>query len=133
MALEVGLQAALVHEISDDDTATAMGSGDVDVLATPRLIALADARLATVADADDVAHLLHDFNTEFDTPSPGVVAISARLRDLLATESTFADHSRPSPENTWNSSPSRSRITAPSLRDCSASRRSGPGPMCPGT
>lgn len=47
-------------------------------------------RLATVDDADVVAALLHDFNTEFDTPSPGVSLLTARLRSLLATDTTFA-------------------------------------------
>lgn len=47
MAIEVGLQAGLVHTVTPDDTAWAVGSGDVDVLATPRLLALAEA--ATVA------------------------------------------------------------------------------------
>ena len=49
-----------------------------------------DARRATVEDAHDVARLLHDFNTEFDTPTPGVDALAARLRTLLATDETFA-------------------------------------------
>lgn len=47
-------------------------------------------RLATVADADEVARLLHDFNTEFDTPSPGPDVLAARLRGLLAEDETFA-------------------------------------------
>src|SRR5688572_8390301 len=47
-------------------------------------------RLATVDDADEVARLLHDFNTEFDTPSPGVEVLAARLRGLLAGDATFA-------------------------------------------
>jgi predicted thioesterase len=52
MALEVGLQAALVHVVTADDTATAVGSGDVPVLATPRLLALAEAAcLAALGDA----------------------------------------------------------------------------------
>jgi predicted thioesterase len=52
MALEVGLQAALVHVVTDDDTAAAVGSGDVPVLATPRLLALAEAAcLAALGDA----------------------------------------------------------------------------------
>lgn len=52
MALEVGLQAALVHVVSEDDTADAVGSGDVPVLATPRLLALAEAAcLAALGDA----------------------------------------------------------------------------------
>jgi len=48
------------------------------------------ARLATVDDSDVIARLLHDFNLEFDTPTPGVDAIGARLRELLVTLSTFA-------------------------------------------
>lgn len=52
MALEVGLQAALVHVVGKDDTARAVGSGDVDVLATPRLLALCEAAcVAALADA----------------------------------------------------------------------------------
>jgi GNAT superfamily N-acetyltransferase len=47
-------------------------------------------RQATVADADEVARLLHDFNTEFDAPSPGAAVLAARLRTLLAGEDTVA-------------------------------------------
>lgn len=47
-------------------------------------------RLATVDDAAEVAQLLHDFNTEFDTPSPGTRVLTERLERLLATDSTFA-------------------------------------------
>jgi GNAT superfamily N-acetyltransferase len=47
-------------------------------------------RLATVAEAEDLARLLHDFNTEFDTPSPGVDFLADRLRVLLADDDTFA-------------------------------------------
>ena len=48
------------------------------------------ARLATLDDAAAVADLLHDFNTEFDTPSPGVEVLAARVRQLLAGDATFA-------------------------------------------
>jgi predicted thioesterase len=52
MALEVGLQAALVHVVTADDTAAAVGSGDVPLLATPRLLALAEAAcIAALGDA----------------------------------------------------------------------------------
>lgn len=47
-------------------------------------------RLATVDDASTVAQLLHDFNTEFDTPSPGPAVLEPRLRVLLAGDDTFA-------------------------------------------
>ena len=47
-------------------------------------------RLATVDDADEVARLLHDFNREFETPSPGAAVLAARLRVLLAGDATVA-------------------------------------------
>ena len=48
------------------------------------------ARRAGPADADVIARLLHDFNTEFDTPSPGVAVLADRLRSLLAAPATIA-------------------------------------------
>jgi ribosomal protein S18 acetylase RimI-like enzyme len=42
-----------------------------------------DLRLATAEDAADVARLLHDFNTEFDEPTPGVTALTEYSRRLL--------------------------------------------------
>jgi GNAT superfamily N-acetyltransferase len=47
-------------------------------------------RLADPEDADDVARLLHDFNTEFGDPSPGTGVLAERLRVLLAEDHTFA-------------------------------------------
>jgi fluoroacetyl-CoA thioesterase len=47
MALAAGLQASVQVTVADSDTAVVAGSGDVPVLATPRLLALAEA--ATVA------------------------------------------------------------------------------------
>jgi GNAT superfamily N-acetyltransferase len=47
-------------------------------------------RVAGPVDAAVVARLLHDFNTEFDTPTPGVGVLADRLRVLLAGETTFA-------------------------------------------
>jgi fluoroacetyl-CoA thioesterase len=41
--LAVGLRATVRAVVTDADTATAMGSGDVPVLSTPRLLALAEA------------------------------------------------------------------------------------------
>lgn len=41
-------------------------------------------RRAEPADAAVVARLLHEFNAEFDEPSPGVAALTERLREMLA-------------------------------------------------
>lgn len=45
---------------------------------------------AEAADAEVAAQLLHDFNTEFDAPSPGVDVLAERLRHLLTEPSTIA-------------------------------------------
>ncbi|MGZ4610869.1 MAG: thioesterase family protein [Actinomycetes bacterium] len=47
MSIEVGARASLVREVGAGDTARALGSGDLEVLATPRLLAWCEA--ATLA------------------------------------------------------------------------------------
>ena len=42
MPLEPGLAAEVVAAVTDDDTAIALGSGEVPVLGTPRVIALVE-------------------------------------------------------------------------------------------
>jgi fluoroacetyl-CoA thioesterase len=42
-SLAVGLRATITADVTDEDTALALGSGDVAVLGTPRLLALAEA------------------------------------------------------------------------------------------
>jgi ribosomal protein S18 acetylase RimI-like enzyme len=41
-------------------------------------------RRAELADAETIGHLLHDFNSEFDEPTPGPRALAERVRELLA-------------------------------------------------
>lgn len=87
MALTPGSQATLHHTVASADTAASVGSGSVEVLATPRLLALMEA--ATVAA---VAPELEPGQTTVGTrvqlehlrPSPvGVeVAVHARLADV---------------------------------------------------
>jgi ribosomal protein S18 acetylase RimI-like enzyme len=43
-------------------------------------------RRAGVDDAADVAQLLHDFNTEYDDPTPPVPVLAERIHELLADE-----------------------------------------------
>src|SRR5215207_8262054 len=52
MTLEPGLQAAFRHTVTEADTAAAIGSGEVPMLATPRVLTLAErATVAAVAGA----------------------------------------------------------------------------------
>ena len=44
----------------------------------------AQIRRAATGDAEAVGRLLHDFNTEFDEPTPGPDALAARVQKLLA-------------------------------------------------
>jgi hypothetical protein len=41
-------------------------------------------RIATVAEAQEVAGLLDQIHREFDTPSPGPTVLTARLQRLLS-------------------------------------------------
>jgi GNAT superfamily N-acetyltransferase len=43
-------------------------------------------RRAGPEDAPEAARLLHDFNTEFEDPSPGVSFMTERTRELMAAE-----------------------------------------------
>jgi ribosomal protein S18 acetylase RimI-like enzyme len=43
-------------------------------------------RRASAADAAAAARLLHDFNSEFDAPTPGVAVLTERLEEILAQE-----------------------------------------------
>jgi ribosomal protein S18 acetylase RimI-like enzyme len=45
---------------------------------------------AKMSDAPAVAQLLHDFNTEYEDYTPGVPALTERIRELLADEAIVA-------------------------------------------
>ncbi len=72
------------HAVTDEDTAVSLGSGDVQVLATPRLVAWWEAETVVVAAA-----LLEQSQTSVGTavriehvkatPVGGVVDVAARL------------------------------------------------------
>ena len=94
MSLDPGLAASFTHVVSDADTALALGSGDVPVLATPRVVALAEratcaavaghlpADLTTVGTRVEVDHLL-------PTPVGGTVTVDAVLEAVDGRRLTF--------------------------------------------
>jgi GNAT superfamily N-acetyltransferase len=43
-------------------------------------------RVAGVDDADAIGRLMHDFNSEFDAPTPGASALAERIRELLPAD-----------------------------------------------
>ncbi|HEX2084334.1 MAG TPA: GNAT family N-acetyltransferase [Solirubrobacteraceae bacterium] len=47
-------------------------------------------RVATPADARAVAQLLHDFNEEFEDPTPGPDALAERLTSMLGRDDVVA-------------------------------------------
>jgi fluoroacetyl-CoA thioesterase len=72
MELTIGRQAEVTVETGPRDTAAALGSGDVPVLGTPRLLALAEA--ATVQALDGAL-----------TPGQTSVGTSVRLEHTVAS------------------------------------------------
>jgi ribosomal protein S18 acetylase RimI-like enzyme len=58
----------------------------------------AQIRRAGSNDAEVVAWLLHDFNTEFGEPTPGPDALAARVRTLLAGDDTTILLAGPGPD-----------------------------------
>jgi len=94
MPLDPGLVAMLSYVVADRDTALAMGSGDVPVLATPRVVALVEA--ATCAAV--AGHITPDLTTvgtrvELDhlapTPVGATVTVEAVLEAVDGRRLTF--------------------------------------------
>ena len=91
---EVGLTATLSLTVSDADTAVALGSGNVPVLGTPRVVALCEeatvaalgsslaAGQTTVGSKISVEHLA-------PTPVGGVIEASAVLEKVEGRRLTF--------------------------------------------
>lgn len=94
MPLDPGLAASFSYVVTDADTALALGSGDVPVLATPRVVALVErATVAAVAP-----HITGDLTTvgtrvELDhvlpTPVGDTVTVDAVLEGIDGRRLTF--------------------------------------------
>jgi len=97
MQIEVGTSATVRLVVGDDDTAIALGSGDVPVLGTPRIVALMEqAAVATLAGSLDegmtsvgtrvsVDHLAASLVGAVVTASAKVVALDGRAVSFRLT------------------------------------------------
>jgi len=92
--LVVGLRASVTAEVTDADTAAALGSGDVPVLGTPRLLALAEAAsVAAVAPqlGPGQTTVGIEVSLEHSRPSPvgSAVEVSAELTEIRRRRLVF--------------------------------------------
>jgi fluoroacetyl-CoA thioesterase len=93
-AMTVGLRATVRATVTEADTATAMGSGDVPVLATPRLLALAEAA-ACAAVAPQLADGLTTVGTSVSlehrraSPLGTEVVVEAELTEMDGSRLVF--------------------------------------------
>ena len=86
MDLSAGLSATVELIVTDADTATALGSGDVPVLATPRVVALAEAAtVAAVAAHLDPASTTVGTRVELDHHAPTLVGATVVAQARLST------------------------------------------------
>jgi predicted thioesterase len=74
MAVTQGLEAEVEHVITDTDTARSLGSGDLDVLGTPAVVALCEAAaVAAVAGSLEPGHTSVGTNITMDHIAPTIV------------------------------------------------------------
>lgn len=84
MPLEPGLSAELELTVAEEDTAEAMGSGDVPVLATPRVVALCEAAsMAAVRDHVDADRTTVGHSVQLDHVAPTRVGRRVRAEATL--------------------------------------------------
>jgi predicted thioesterase len=95
MAIAPGLRAVFDHTVAEPDTAVALGSGDVPVLGTPRVLALAEqATVAALAGALDPGTTSVGTRVELDhlaaSPVGAAVRVSAELERVRGRRLEFA-------------------------------------------
>lgn len=95
MSVDAGLAARIERQVTDLDTAIALGSGDVGVLATPRVLAWAEAAcVEAVGDHLDADQTTVGTRMQIDhvQPSPvgATITIAARLELVEGRRLTFA-------------------------------------------
>ena len=93
--LPVGLRATVRVAITEADTAVAMGSGDVPVLATPRLLALAEAAAVAAVEpqlADGLTSVGTSASLEHRraVPPGGEIDVEAELTEVDGQRLVFS-------------------------------------------
>jgi len=84
MPLEPGLQATVQRTVTEADTATALGSGDVPVLATPILVALCEAAAVdAVSEAVPADQTTVGIRVEIDHLAPTAIGSTVLARAEL--------------------------------------------------
>jgi predicted thioesterase len=84
MTLEPGLRATFRYTVAGADTATAVGSGEVPVLATPRVLALAEqATVAAVAGVLGPGSTSVGVRVELDHLAPSRVGADLEVEAVL--------------------------------------------------
>lgn len=82
--MEPGLRATLHRDVGPDDTARALGSGDLEVLATPRLLAWCEqATVAAVASTVDPSRTTVGTRVELAHERATPVGVSVTVRAEL--------------------------------------------------
>lgn len=85
MPLQPGLSAKVKLDVSEDDTAVALRSGDVPVLGTPRVVALVEeATIKAVADAVDDGMTTVGSSVQLDHLAPTRVGDAVEAEAVLA-------------------------------------------------
>jgi len=84
MTLEPGLRAAFPYTVAEADTAVALGSGEVPVLGTPRVVGLAEgATVAAVAGALAAGATTVGARVELDHLAPSLVGAELEVEAVL--------------------------------------------------
>ena len=84
MSLEQGLKAEVVHTVTDADTAIAVGSGDVPVLGTPRVLALCEgATVEALAGHLEPNRTTVGVRVQLDHLAPTAVGSTVRVEAVL--------------------------------------------------
>ncbi|MFZ4584786.1 MAG: thioesterase family protein [Acidimicrobiia bacterium] len=94
MALRPGLAAKVTHKVTEDDTALEVGSGDVDVLATPILVLICERAAVAATDGNlepGTTTVGHRVQVDHLSPTPigGIVTAEATLELVEGRRLTF--------------------------------------------